>query len=86
MADYIDRQAAIEAIRRAEALCRAFGYHNAIDALRSVPSADAVPVVRCKDCKHKIINENVPRKPIICCRTLMVGETVPDWFCADGER
>lgn len=43
-------------------------------------------LIRCKDCKHKIINENVPRRPIICCRTLMVGETKPNWFCADGER
>lgn len=47
---------------------------------------DAVPVVRCKDCKHKIINENHPDKPLICCRTLTVGETKPEWYCADGER
>jgi len=52
----------------------------------SQPTIDAVPVVRCMDCKHKIINDNVPRRPLICCRTLKVGETDPDWFCADGER
>lgn len=39
MDDLISRQAAIEALRRAEALTRAFGYHNVIEAIREVPSA-----------------------------------------------
>lgn len=38
MSDYIDRQAAIEALRRAEALTRAFGYHNVIETIRELPS------------------------------------------------
>lgn len=53
MTDYIDRQAAIEALRRAEALTRAFGYHNVIETIRDIPSADVEPVVRCKDCVHQ---------------------------------
>ena len=44
MSDYIDRQAAIEALRRAEALTRAFGYHNVIETIREMPSADVEPV------------------------------------------
>ena len=37
--DTISRQAAIEALKRAEALTRAFGYHNVIETIREVPSA-----------------------------------------------
>ncbi len=39
MGDLIDRQAAIDAVRRSEALDRAFGYGHAVDALRELPSA-----------------------------------------------
>ena len=42
-------------------------------------------LVRCKDCRSSFINENVDRKPLICGKTKMCGETTPDWFCADGE-
>ena len=40
----ISLNAAIEALKRAEALVRAFGYHAAIDAVQALPSAqpDAV--------------------------------------------
>lgn len=44
---------------------------------RSVtPTVDAVPVVRCKDCKHA--EED-------CEIAFHFGEK-DDWFCADGER
>ena len=39
MDDLISRQAAIEALKRAEALTRAFGYHFVIDTIRELPSA-----------------------------------------------
>lgn len=38
MSDLIDRQAAIEALKRAEAITRAFGYHNVIDTIRDLPT------------------------------------------------
>lgn len=37
--DTISRQAAIEALKMAEALVRAFGYHAAIDAVEALPPA-----------------------------------------------
>mgnify|MGYP002515806251 FL=1 len=40
MDDLISRQAAIEALKRAEALTRAFGYHNVIDTIRELPTAE----------------------------------------------
>ena len=39
MSDLISRQAAIDALRRAEALTNAFGYHNVIETIRELPSA-----------------------------------------------
>lgn len=38
----IDKQAAIDAVLRAEALVRAYGYRYAADALRELPSVDAI--------------------------------------------
>lgn len=62
-----------------------------------VRTSDYVPVVRCKDCKHRIINENAGKRgymslPAMC--ELDTGDIFqlgrnaedPDWFCADGER
>lgn len=40
----INADAAIEALKRAEALSRAFGYHAVIDAVEALPTVDAVPV------------------------------------------
>ena len=42
MDDLISRQAAIDAVLRAEALVRAYGYRYAVDALRELPSVDAI--------------------------------------------
>lgn len=56
------------------------------DDLEAAPTIDAVEVVRCRDCKHAIVNQNHIDKPLICCKTKMVGTTDPDWFCAAGER
>jgi len=49
MSDLISRDDAIEALRRAEALTRAFGYHNVYDAIRDVPSAEP-EIIHCRDC------------------------------------
>ena len=50
-------------------------------AISMLPTIDAVPVVRCKDCKHREQYE---------CNYIMLGNTkcgvTDDWFCADGER
>ena len=45
MAEYIEREAAIESLPVA--------WDSAINALRNAPAADVAPVVRCKDCAHK---------------------------------
>ena len=44
MDDLISRQAAIEALKRAEALTRAFGYHTVIETIRDLPSVQPEPL------------------------------------------
>ena len=76
MAEYIEREAAIESLPVA--------WDSAINALRNAPSADVVPVVRCKDCKYwQDNNDGYPHEE---CRWWH-GET-PDAndFCSYGER
>ena len=76
MAEYIEREAAIESLPVA--------WDSAINALRNMPAADVVPVVRCKDCKYwQDNNDGYPHEE---CRWGH-GET-PDAndFCSYGTR
>ena len=52
MDDLISRQAAIDALKRAEALTRAFGYHVVIDTIRELPSAQ--PEQRWIPCSERL--------------------------------
>ena len=54
MARYIDKDKLIEAIERETEPYRTWDctkFEAAMDAIESVPTADVVEVVRCKDCK-----------------------------------
>ena len=42
--------------------------------LQEAPTVDAVPVIRCKDCKY------------FQTRLCENEDNYDDWFCADGER
>ena len=52
------------------------------------PTADVVPVVRCKECKHSdtfpVCGEHYsfPLK----CLSIRYGGVFEDWFCEHGER
>lgn len=55
MSRYIDADAAIEAIKRPHGGCYTEAAKSfAVYQVLSVPTADVVEVVRCKDCKHSI--------------------------------
>lgn len=77
MADLISRAAAKEAIRKK--------FPNVSDrceineVLNSIPAVDAVPVVRCRDCKHSY--ENAKHIDVAC-----EWSSDPDFYCAAGER
>lgn len=49
----------------------------------SAPTVDAVPVVRCKDCKWW---EQIDDGQYGYCSPRKYGFYKGDWFCADGER
>lgn len=53
--------------------------------LSKLPTVDAVPVVRCKECKKKFARDEDYKGNIlryIC----LHGAHEPNFFCADGER
>ena len=60
---------------------------NAIlDSIDEQPTIDAVPVVRCKDCKRRHwYQEPCHGKSVHVCRELD-AEVTTDFFCAAGER
>lgn len=53
------------------------------------PTIDAVPVVRCKDCKHRSKEMydyyGNPNNKVYVCQINDIAKK-PDWFCADGEK
>ena len=87
MTDYIKREDAIKAVANAywhgtDCECYAFA-HKALD---NAPTVDAVPVVRCKDCKFAHMTYGGE------CKYCDVWESEEslyldgDFFCAFGER
>ena len=61
MAEYIEREEMLEDLRLqfckgcnsySEIKCRSCSVDDVIGFIEDVPTADVVPVVRCKDCKH----------------------------------
>lgn len=100
MADLISRAAAIEY------LMINMGWHDddgyevddadekrkvITDLVDGIPAVDAVPVVRCRDCKHGEPTHNARGEAVIKCEEIcwlcrLPRLMEPDWFCADGER
>jgi hypothetical protein len=78
--EYIERGALVQ---YAKEHAPAFSAVFEIIAL-SVPTADVVEVVRCKDCKHLKKNEILAAELTWCRR---FAESVkPDGFCSFGKR
>lgn len=86
MADYIDRKAAIKLLtsvglevsdskRRTVAKC--------INEIELMPTVDAVPVVRCRECKYSY--EDISGR---CCShgPCVDWVVLDDSFCGQGER
>ena len=55
------------------------------EILRAIPTVDAVPVVRCKDCKYAYINSYSAASGNAFCST-SANVTQQDDFCSYGER
>lgn len=82
MAEYIKRDAAIAAIKG-----NCWDAHTPVEAVKSVPAVDAVPVVRCKDCKFY---QNHGLRDVVfdkdACHWNADEQPDPDDFCSCGER
>ena len=75
--EYIPREAALELLKDDDRC----GYLSSGDIL-SIPAADVVEVVRCKDCKYH--KDTSIKMYAYCCP---IGQTVlKDDYCSYGER
>lgn len=85
MADYIRREDALFALRKAErggsmtALTR---LERAYAEIREMPAADVAPVVRCKGCKH-LVNATINANGFLIC-DISDMEIAPEDFCSRG--
>ena len=89
MAEYIDRQVALDALGVTKNATKYGGDHSGYDtrmlyeihdALTGIPAADVVPVVRCKECKFRENDDFCTGRGFPC-------QLVPDdGFCDKGER
>lgn len=61
-----------------------------LKAIREQPTVDAVPVVRCGECKHwdekPLIKNEKGMTRFGVCRLWHDGYLKADFYCADGER
>ena len=59
----------------------AYGYVDA-KQISEAPTIDAVPVVRCRECKYHEDEEI----GMVYCPNVLGGCVAENWFCAGGER
>lgn len=90
MAEYIKREAAIDAVNDLAGKAPTCSAYEAVwksaRVLKKIPAADVAPVVRCKDCKHYDMG--------VCLKIYSDGRVHsaawqsrrPDDFCSYGER
>ncbi len=92
MSDFISRQAAVDAMNYADDMGTIRSILDVLDVLRTLPSADVVEVVRCKDCIHfeldkPYIIQGVPVLGHEVCNAWGDGcKTDQNGFCFMGER
>lgn len=88
----IDADALLESAGLFEAKARARGCGKSILSLakawlfsevEKAPTIDAIPVVRCKDCKHRA---DATEQGNYLCNRKMIGLVRPDDFCSFGEQ
>ena len=108
MSDLISREEAIEAIEeyvdRLQMVSwkenpnvpyKVYSLNWCINTIRDLPTIDAVPVIRCKDCKHRptgsganhdvVFPSGDYKCPCRCDDHWYSWIPDDDWFCANGE-
>lgn len=81
--DLISRQEAIEYFFRPYSNEELYSNVDIEEALKAIPSADAVEVVLCKDCRHRDNHCGMGEHRWCIIKN---GSTAPDDFCSYGER
>ena len=81
MDDLVSRQDAIDALMNDS------DWADAIPTIKSLPSSDAIEVIRCKDCKywHREIHNGIEYFNFNSCDLNHYGDG-HNFYCADGER
>ena len=82
MSDYISREDALE--------CVTYDVEYTTEQIKGLPSADVVPVVRCRDCKYvrKFRSEESAKKfgQVYECVRYTIPCPNPTDFCSYGKR
>ena len=60
------------------------GWNGLIELIEKAPTIDAVPVVRCRECKHRKYDDIFGM--IWCNRASCTKRVKPDDFCSYGEK
>lgn len=89
MAEYIEREALLAQFKAMESYnvspMYRRGYDDCVATVLNAPTADVVPVVRCKDCKYAYINSFSVASGVVLCSSSMKAMQ-EDGFCSYGER
>ena len=90
MAEYIEREAAIKRFTFATLDCLGMEptimAEDVVKALKAIPAADVVPVVRCGECKHCVEHYDTDGNvPYWVCKEWDSG-TDYDGYCHYGEK
>lgn len=91
MADYIRREDALFALRKAErggSMTALTWLERAYAEIREMPAADVAEVVRCRDCEYvrPTINVHTGEQAGIWCALHDIINVSPDDYCSRGER
>lgn len=86
---YVYKQTAIDEINKAldsETLLNSFVRKIAVEAVKKLPTADVVEVVRCKDCKYCDTGIDEDGNHFLKCLGWVYGGTKEDDYCSHGVR
>ena len=81
--DFISREAAIKEVYRFDGYLDDDMEWRLHYALKKLPAADVVKIVRCKDCEYWMPDgENV----MVCTGPMAYSKTDETWYCASAKR
>ena len=97
MTRLIDANELIELLAGMQAVCHTHaelvGISKVWQQVKNMPTVDAVPVIRCRDCKHNVANKKIDSLDItdysgedIVCDYFMTDGLNPNDYCSYAER